>query len=220
MVFCQRYYFGCDIFFLEQICLVVSDMTAELLRRHGVRGGQGKIIEYYGPGLEELSAMDRHVISNMGAELGATTSVFPSDQKTLHFFQQQGREAQFASIHADEGCSYDQEDEINLSKLVPLIALPSSPGHVVPVSSVEGKAIYQAYIGSSANPGLRDFAVPAMMVRSRRIAQGVSFDVNPTSRQMLENLSNLGYLSSLIHAGARIHQVRIRNSRKWFEFEL
>jgi aconitate hydratase len=109
-------------------------------------------------------------------------------------------------ITADDGADYDLHEEINLSELEPLIALPSSPGNVVPVREVAGNEIYQAYIGSSANPGLRDFAVPAMVVDGRQVHDRVSFDINPTSRQILETLSKLGYLGKLIHSGARIHQ--------------
>ncbi|UCD31366.1 MAG: aconitate hydratase, partial [Desulfobacterales bacterium] len=183
-----------------------KDVILEMLRRRGVRGGIGKIIEYYGPGLDALSAMDRHVIANMGAELGATTSVFPSDQTVRKFLKSQGREADWTEILADESAGYDEHEEINLSELVPLIACPSSPGNVVPVSEVAGKEIYQAYLGSSANPGLRDFAVPAMMVDGKQVADHVSFDVNPTSRQIVENLIDLGYLEKLIQSGARLHQ--------------
>ncbi len=183
-----------------------KDVILEMLRRHGVSGGVGKIIEYYGPGLENLSAMDRHVIANMGAELGATASVFPSDAATKKFLELQEREGAWKEIVADEGAEYDEHDEIVLSKLEPLIALPSSPGNVVPVSEVAGREIYQAMIGSSANPGMRDFAVPAMIVEGKQVNDRVSFDVNPTSRQILENLTNLGYLAKLIHAGGRIHQ--------------
>ena len=183
-----------------------KDVILEMLRRHGVNGGYGKIIEYYGPGLNGLSAMDRHVIANMGTELGATTSVFPSDEAVRHFLKMQGRENVWISIMPDEDAAYDETDEIDLSGLEPLIALPSSPGNVVPVREVAGREIYQSYIGSSANPGFRDFAVPALMVRDRQVHGRVSLDINPTSRQILENLTAKGYLEKLIRSGARIHQ--------------
>jgi len=183
-----------------------KDVILEMLRRHDVDGGRDKIIEYYGPGLAQLTAMDRHVIANMGTELGATTTIFPSDTAVRHFLRSQGREADWVEILADEGATYDEYDEINLSQLEPLIALPSSPGNVVPVREVSGREIYQAYIGSSANPGLRDFAVAALVANGRQAHDRVSFDVNPTSRQILENLAEMGLLSYLIHAGARIHQ--------------
>ena len=183
-----------------------KDIILEMLRRYDVDGGKDKIIEYYGPGLEHLTAMDRHVIANMGTELGATTTVFPADEAVRRFLEQQGRESDFVEITADSGAAYDLHDEIDLSQLEPLIAKPSSPGNVVPVREVAGNDIYQAYIGSSANPGLRDFAIPALVVDGRQVHDRVSFDVNPTSRQILENLVEMGLLAKLIHGGARIHQ--------------
>lgn len=183
-----------------------KDVILEMLRRHTVSGGVGKVIEYYGSGLKSLSAMDRHVIANMGAELGATSTVFPSDEETHRFLKLHGREKDWVELKADAGCSYDETDEIDLSTLVPLIALPSSPDKVVPVSEVAGRPVFQCMIGSSANPGMRDFAITAMMVDGKKVQDQVSFDINPTSRQSLENLATFGYLNSLIRAGARIHQ--------------
>ncbi len=183
-----------------------KDVILEMLRRHGVDGGLGRIIEYYGPGLDTLSAMDRHVIANMGAELGATTTVFPSDQEVLRFLRAWQRERDWVELVPDPGATYDVHEEINLSSLEPLIAMPSSPGSVRPVREVAGQRIYQAYIGSSANPGYRDFAVPAMMVRGQRVHERVSFDINPTSRAQLETLMRDGHIASLLHSGARLHQ--------------
>lgn len=183
-----------------------KDVILEMLRRHNVDGGVGKIIEYYGPGLEHLTAMDRHVIANMGAELGATTSIFPSDHQTLEFLKQQGREKDWIEILADDGASYDLHEEINLSQLEPLIACPSSPGNVVPVREVAGREVFQVMIGSSANPGMRDFAVPAMVLQNKKIHQRISLDINPSSRQILENLTQMGHMISFIQSGARIHQ--------------
>ncbi len=183
-----------------------KDVVLEMLRRHGVEGGLGRIIEYYGPGLDGLSAMDRHVIANMGAELGATTSVFPSDDATRQYLRDEGREQDWLEIRPDEGATYDFDDLIDLSKLEPLIAKPSSPGNVVPVREVAGQEIYQAYIGSSANPGYRDFAMCALMVRGQQVHDRVSFDINPSSREILENLIADGLLQDLVRAGARIHQ--------------
>ena len=183
-----------------------KDVILELLRRHGVSGGLGRIIEYIGPGLRGLSAMDRHVIANMGAELGATTTVFPADEAVRRFLRAQDRERDFAPLEADDGAAYDVHDTIDLSRLEPLIALPSSPGNVVPVREVAGREIYQAYIGSSANPGYRDFAMAAAIVAGRRVHDRVSFDVNPTSRQMLLNLTADGHIATLLRAGARVHQ--------------
>ncbi|HET7570136.1 MAG TPA: aconitate hydratase [Gammaproteobacteria bacterium] len=183
-----------------------KDVILEMLRRHGVDGGVGKIIEYYGPGLKNLTPMDRHVIANMGAELGATTTVFPSDDKVRQFLVREGRGEDWVELAADADAGYDEHDEIDLSTLEPLIAKPSSPGNVVPVSEVAGAEIYQSYIGSSANPGLRDIAIAALIADGKQAHDRVSFDINPTSRQIFENLANLGYLQKLIHAGARIHQ--------------
>ncbi|HLF73238.1 MAG TPA: aconitate hydratase [Anaerolineales bacterium] len=183
-----------------------KDVILEMLRRHDVKGGLGYILEYYGPGLKGLSAMDRHVIANMGTELGATSTVFPSDQVVRKFLREQGRLEDWVELTADPGAEYDRYEAIDLSGLEPLLAKPSSPGKVVPVREIAGREIYQAYIGSSANPGYRDFAIAAEMVKDRQVADNVSFDVNPTSRQLLEELIASGELSYLIHAGARLHQ--------------
>jgi len=183
-----------------------KDVILEMLRRYDVKGGVDCIIEYYGPGLKHLTAMDRHVIANMGAELGATTTVFPSDKETLKFLQTRDREKDWQELVADKGAKYDIHAEIDLSQLEPLIALPSSPGKVVPVREVVGRDLYQAYIGSSANPGYRDFAITAAMVKDKLVPNHISFDVNPASRSQLEELADNGLLAELIHAGARIHQ--------------
>lgn len=183
-----------------------KDIILEMLRQFDVKGGIGKIIEYYGDGLKNLSAMDRHVIANMGAELGATTTVFPSDNETLRFLKSQGRENDWTEIIADPGCSYDLEHEILLDEIVPLIALPTSPGNIVPVSEVAGKKISQVVIGSSANPGLRDFWMVGAIVKDRSIHPEVSFDVNPTSRQIIQNMIKNKTFANLIKAGARFHQ--------------
>ncbi|GAA3358663.1 aconitate hydratase [Saccharopolyspora gregorii] len=183
-----------------------KDVVLEMLRRHGVAGGAGRIIEYHGPGLAELTAMDRHVIANMGAELGATTTVFPADDAVHDFLRAEDREADFTPLAADPGADYDLTEHIDLSTLEPLIARPRSPGNVVPVREAAGTDIGQVVIGSSANPGLRDFAIAADMVRGRRTAPQVSFDINPTSRQILTDLAATGDLAALVTAGARLHQ--------------
>ncbi len=183
-----------------------KDIILEMLRRHTVKGGLGHIIEYYGPGLKELSAMDRHVIANMGAELGATSTVFPSDGEVREFLREQGRLGDWVELVPDADATYDRQDEIDLSMLEPLIAKPSSPDEVVPVRELAGMPIYQSYIGSSANPGYRDFAIVAQMVKGRRVPGYVSLDINPTSRQLLEELVAEGEVSHLLHAGARLHQ--------------
>lgn len=183
-----------------------KDVILELLRRHGVQGGVHRVLEYHGPGLASLTAMDRHVIANMGAELGATTTVFPSDGAVRGFLDGVGRGDGFVEITAAEDASYDLDEEIDLSSLEPLIARPTSPGNVVPVREAAGEPIAQAVIGSSANPGFRDFAVPAAMVAGRQVPAGVSLDINPTSREILQDLTRCGATFDLIAAGARIHQ--------------
>ncbi|MEX2601982.1 MAG: aconitate hydratase, partial [Balneolaceae bacterium] len=183
-----------------------KDLVLEMLRRYDVKGCRGMIIEYYGPGLRGLSTMDRHVIANMGTEMGATTTVFPSDEEVRRFMKQQGREEEWHELQADEGAAYDLQDELILDDLVPMVALPSSPGNVVPVTEVEGREIYQSYIGSSANPGFRDFWIASEMVKGRRTVEEVSFDINPTSRQILENMVRSGVMLHLVQSGARIHQ--------------
>ena len=148
-----------------------KDVILEMLRRHTVKGGVGRIIEYYGPGLKHLTAMDRHVIANMGAELGATATVFPSDEVTHHFLESVGRADDWQELKADEGAEYDVHEEIDLATVEPLIAKPTSPDNVVPVRELAGEELFQAYIGSSANPGYRDFAMSAHMVKGKQIPQ-------------------------------------------------
>lgn len=183
-----------------------KDVVLEMLRRHDVDGGVGCVLEYYGPGLQHLAAMDRHVIANMGTELGATTSVFPSDDQIRRYLRAQGREEDWQNLLPDAGAQYDRHEELDLSQLEPLIAKPSSPGNVVAIREVAGEEVYQSYIGSSANPGYRDFAVAARIVRGHRLHPRTSLDVNPTSRQILLTLMRDGHITALIEAGARLHQ--------------
>lgn len=183
-----------------------KDVVLEMLRRHGVKGGVGRIIEYHGEGLAQLTAMDRHVIANMGAELGATATVFPADDAVRDYLGSVGRGDEFTRIEADEGAGYDRTEHIDLAALEPLIARPSSPGNVVPVASVAGEEVSQVVVGSSANPGLRDFAVVAEILQGRQTAPGLSLDINPTSREVLADLVTGGWLTPLVTAGARIHQ--------------
>lgn len=183
-----------------------KDVVLEMLRRYDVKGGRGYIIEYYGEGVKNLTAWDRHVIANMGTEMGATTTVFPSDEITRFFLKQEDREKDWVELKADSEDEYDKYDKIDLSEVIPLIAKPTSPGNVVPVSEVAGKEISQVVIGSSANPGLRDFSVPAEMVKNKVVADWVSFDINPTSRQVLENLTKSSHTFHLVSSGARLHQ--------------
>lgn len=183
-----------------------KDVILEMLRRHTVSGGVNRIIEYYGPGLVGLSAMDRHVIANMGAELGATTTVFPADDAVRDFLRSEDREHDFVELHPDDDATYDATEHIDLSQLEPLIARPSAPDKVVPVREVAGTDVRQCVVGSSANPGLRDFAITAAIVRGRQTDNAVSFDINPTSREILEDLTRMGATFDLISSGARIHQ--------------
>ena len=183
-----------------------KDVILELLRRHSVKGGVGKIIEYYGPGVETLSATDRGTIGNMGAELGATTSLFPSDQRTKEFLDSQGRGECWQYLAADPDAVYDEYDEIDLSAVEPLIACPSSPDNVVRVKDIEGIKVDQVIVGSSVNSSFRDLMTVCRILDGRRIAPQLSFNVNPGSRQVLENVAAQGGFMSLLMAGAQIHQ--------------
>jgi aconitate hydratase len=183
-----------------------KDVILEMLRRHDVDGGVGRIIEYYGPGLDDLNVMDRHVIANMGTELGATSTVFPADDQVKTFFERQERPEDYRELRPDEDADYDHYETIDLSEIVPLTAKPPSPGNVVPVSEVAGEEIYQSYVGSSANPGYRDFAVAAEIVEDKQTHDRVSFDINPSSRQIYENLIRDGHMMNLVASGGRIHQ--------------
>lgn len=184
-----------------------KDIILEMLRKFTVSGGVGKVFEYYGPGLSELSVWDYHVIANMGAELGATTSVFPSTEVTKEYFASIGREKDWKDLQADPGSSYDEYVEIDLSSLVPLIAKPSSPDLVVPVSEVEGLDIYQSYIGSSANPGPGDFFAAAEIMNGRVPRYGyVSLDITPSSRSIFDWMVTTGVMEKLNKAGASFHE--------------
>ncbi len=183
-----------------------KDVVLEMLRRLTVKGGVGKIIEYFGPGVATLEAPDRGTIANMGAELGATTTVFPSDENTRKFLEAEGRGDQWRQITADPDASYDEVIEINLSTLEPLIACPSSPDHVRKVSEVSGTPVHQVIVGSSVNSTFRDLMVTALAMKGRRAHSDVSFEINPGSRQVLENVAARGGILSLIQSGARIHQ--------------
>jgi aconitate hydratase len=183
-----------------------KDVILEMLRRHGVKGGVGKVIEYYGPGVDTLSATDRGTIGNMGAELGATSSIFPSDERTREFLAAQGRSDAWLPLAADPGAAYDEHDEIDLSAVEPFIALPSSPGNVVPVREVEGTKVDQVLVGSSVNSSFRDLMTVCRILEGRQIAAHLSFNVNPGSRQVLENVAAQGGVLMLLMAGAQIHQ--------------
>ncbi len=183
-----------------------KDVILEMLRRYDVKGCVGKIIEYYGPGVKTLSATDRETIGNMGTELGATTTIFPSDENTRAYLDAQGRGDLWIPLAADEGAEYDEHDEMNLSTLEPLIARPSSPGNVVPVREVAGLHVDQVIVGSSVNSSFRDLMVTAKIVEGRRRHTNISFHINPGSQQVLENVADQGGALALLLAGARIHE--------------
>ncbi len=183
-----------------------KDVILEMLRRYDVKGCLGKIIEYYGPGVANLSATDRETIGNMGTETGATTSIFPSDERTREYLIAQGRGEAWVPLRADEGAEYDEYAEIDLSKLEPLIAKPSSPGNVVPVREVAGTRVDQVIVGSSVNSSFRDLMVAAKMLEGRRAHPDTSFHVNPGSRQVLENVYHAGGLLAFLTSGVRVHE--------------
>lgn len=182
------------------------DVLLELLRQLSVKGGVGYIMEYFGPGVSQLTVTDRASITNFGAELGATTSVFPSDENTRKFLESQGRGDLWQPLAADEDAQYDEVIEIDMSSLEPLIACPSSPDNVVKVSEVAGKPVSQVLVGSCSNSSLRDLMVVAKVLEHQEIDPGVSFEINPGSRQVLENITAQGDMLTLIKAGARVHQ--------------
>ncbi len=183
-----------------------KDVILEMLRRHKVTGGVGKVIEYYGPGVATLSVTDRATIGNMGAELGATSSIFPSDERTRQFLKSQGRVESWLPLAADDGAVYDEYDEIDLSALEPLIACPSSPDNVVKVADVAGTKVDQVIVGSSVNSSYRDLMTVCRIMEGNRVAPGVHFHVNPGSRQALENVAQDGGVLMLLMAGVSIHQ--------------
>ncbi len=183
-----------------------KDVILELLRQLSVKGGVGKVMEYFGPGVKTLSVTDRGAIANLGTELGATSTVFPSDEITRSFLEAQARQDQWLELVADPDASYSRIIEIDLSALEPMIACPSSPDNVKKVKEVAGRPVSQVIIGSCANSSLRDITVAAKALENRQIHRDVSFEINPGSRQVLENADAGGVLKSLIHAGARIHQ--------------
>ncbi|MBU0516246.1 MAG: aconitate hydratase [Proteobacteria bacterium] len=186
--------------------VAAKDVILELLRRRSVKGGVGFVLEYFGEGVQGLSVPQRGVIANMGAELGATSSVFPSDERTAQFLRAMGRPDQFTPLAADEGAAYDEVETIDLDQLEPLIARPSMPDNVVPVREAAGLAVDQVIIGSCANSSLTDLALVAAALEGRRVYPGLTLDINPGSRQILMNLSASGDLNRLLLAGARLNQ--------------
>jgi aconitate hydratase len=183
-----------------------KDVILEMLRRYDVKGCVGMIIEYYGPGVQTLSATDRETIGNMGTELGATSTIFPSDERTRQYLAAQGRGDAWLELSAEAGADYDDHAEIDLAKVEPLIACPSSPGNVVPVREVAGTKVDQVIVGSSVNSSFRDLMVVTKVAAGRHAHQETSFHINPGSRQVLENVAEAGGVMDLLLAGARIHQ--------------
>ncbi len=181
-----------------------KDVILELLRRLTVKGGRGKILEFFGPALRHLSVPQRAAITNMGAELGATTSIFPADAQTRKFLQLQGREGDFRPLTAQGRPRYAAVEEVDLETLTPLTAQPSSPDRVAPVKDLEGTPVEQVLIGSCANSSFRDLMIAARALQGRRVHPRVSLEINPGSRQVLENLILAGGLVPLLEAGARV----------------
>lgn len=181
-----------------------KDIILELLRRLSVKGGVGRIFEYTGPGVKNLSVYQRATITNMGAELGATTSIFPSDETTRAFLARQQREEDYMPMEADPDADYDKTVVINLSGLQPLAACPHSPDNVKPVSELAGMKVDQVSIGSCTNSGFEDLMKAANVLKGKTVAPNVSLTVSPGSRQVLTKLIENGALATFVQAGARI----------------
>ncbi|WP_300913303.1 aconitate hydratase [Faecalibaculum rodentium] len=181
-----------------------KDIILELLRRLSVKGGVGRIFEYTGPGVKNLSVYQRATITNMGAELGATTSIFPSDETTRAFLARQQREEDYMPMEADPDADYDETVVINLSGLQPLAACPHSPDNVKPVSELSGMKVDQVSIGSCTNSGFEDLMKAANVLKGKTVAPNVSLTVSPGSRQVLTKLIENGALATFVQAGARI----------------
>jgi len=181
-----------------------KDVILEVLRRINVKGGVGYILEYSGEGVKTLSVPERATITNMGAETGATTSVFPSDENTREFLEKQGRGDQWIALAADPDAEYDEIIEIDLGELEPMVAQPHSPGKVSRVSEIEGMKIDQVCIGSCTNSSYKDLMTAALMLKGRKIAVGTSLVISPGSRQVLNTLIRNGALAHFVSAGGRI----------------
>ena len=181
-----------------------KDIILEVLRLLGVKGGVGAVMEYGGDGVKSLSVPQRATITNMGAELGATSSIFPSDENTLAFLRAQCREADFTPLSADEDAVYDAEYTIDLTKLSPLAACPHSPDNVKPVSELVGAKIDQVCIGSCTNSSMLDMLTVAAMLKGKTVHPDVSLSISPGSKQVYNMLAECGALADLIAAGARI----------------
>ncbi len=181
-----------------------KDVILELLRRLTVKGGVGRVMEYGGDGAASLSVPERATIANFGAELGATCSIFASDERTREFLRAQGRERDFTPWAAEAEAEYDDVVEIDLSTLEPLVAQPHSPDNVVPVAELKGLKLDQVSIGSCTNSSLEDMLKVAALLEGKHIAPGVSLTISPGSRQVLEMMAGNGSLAKLIAAGARL----------------
>ncbi|MGH7266987.1 MAG: aconitate hydratase [Candidatus Rokuibacteriota bacterium] len=186
--------------------VTAKDVILELLRRLSVRGGSGKLFEYDGPGVTALTVPQRATIANMGAELGLTTSVFPSDAVTREYLARLGREADWRPLAADPGAAYDDTLELDLGALEPLVALPGSPDHVVPVGDVAGTRVEQVLVGSCTNGSWEDMYVVAEVLRGRRVHPDVSFVLFPASQLILEAMARGGLVADLIAAGAVVSE--------------
>ncbi|MBR4820281.1 aconitate hydratase, partial [bacterium] len=181
-----------------------KDVILKLLSILTTKGNVGCIVEYFGPGVKTLTVPQRATITNMGAELGVTTSIFPSDERTKEFLAAQGRPNDFTELLADEDASYDRVIEIDLAKLEPLVAMSPSPDNVKSISEVEGTKVGQVIIGSCTNSSYRDLTIAASMLRGRRVHPDVSFLIAPGSRQVMQMIDRDGSLSTFLTAGARI----------------
>ncbi len=184
-----------------------KEVILEMLRRNTVKGGLGKIFEYVGPGVETLEVPARATIANMGAEMGATTSIFPADEQVRKFMKAQGREDEYVELKPDEGCDYDGEIEINLSALEPLIACPHQPDNVTTIREVEKKKVQQVLIGSCTNASYADIAKAALVLKGRHVHEDVSCTCAVSSKQIYKKLLQDGYIEMLIDAGVRLLEI-------------
>ena len=181
-----------------------KEVILEMLRRVGIKGGLGKVFEYVGPGAAALTVSERATITNMGAEMGATTSIFPADEQVYRFLKAQGREKDFIELLPDEGCQYDGEMELDLSSLETLCACPHQPDNVIPLREVEKKKVQQVFIGSCTNASYSDIAKAALVFQGRHVNEDVSCTCGISSRQIYLQLMRDGYLEMLVNAGVRI----------------
>lgn len=187
--------------------VAAKDVVLEMLRRHGVKGGLGCIFEYTGPGVDTLDVMERETIANMGAEMGATTSVFPADDVVRQFLEAQGRGEDYTPWLPDEGCSYDETESIDLSKLEPLMACPNQPDNVHPVSELPTTPVQQVFIGSCTNGSYGDIAKAALVLKGRHVNDNVSCVCGVATRQTYKQLLRDGYIEMLLDAGVRFLEI-------------